>query len=58
MDNIDNKLGALKDKDGRCIRKNLKISLEPHKILLEYCEKNNLNMRKFIDSLIINNCKL
>lgn len=55
---INNKSEDLKDNDGRTVRKNLKVSVETHKILLEYCEKNNLNMRKFMDSLIINNCKL
>ncbi|MFM2394584.1 MAG: hypothetical protein RLZZ546_2566 [Bacteroidota bacterium] len=42
----------------RSPRKNVKISEDTHTILIEYCNKNLLNMRKFLDKLIKENCKI
>jgi hypothetical protein len=36
--------------------KNIKISLESHSILKEYCEKKGLKLYKFLENLIIKNC--
>ncbi len=37
--------------------KNLKISLESHKLLKEYCKNNGLKMFAFVERLIIEKCK-
>lgn len=37
--------------------KNLKISIETHTILKNYCEKRGLKMYKFLEKLIIDKCK-
>lgn len=38
-------------------QKNLKISKETHDILKKYCDKNGFKIYKFIENLIISNCK-
>lgn len=43
------------DKDIKKI-KNLKISLETHKILKTYCEKNGIKMYRFLERLIVDKC--
>jgi len=37
--------------------KNLKISVESHEILKKYCMKKGLKIHKFLENLIIENCK-
>lgn len=37
--------------------KNLKISKQTHNILKNYCEKRGLKIYKFIEKLIVDNCK-
>jgi hypothetical protein len=37
--------------------KNLKISSKTHEILKSYCEKKGLKIYKFVEKLIIENCK-
>jgi len=37
--------------------KNLKIKPEVHSILKEYCDKNGLKMYKYLEKLIVDNCK-
>lgn len=37
--------------------KNLKIDVEVHDLLKKYCEQNGLKMYKFLEKLIIENCK-
>ena len=37
--------------------KNLKISLESHKLLKEYCKNNGLKMFAFVERLITEKCK-
>jgi len=37
--------------------KNLKITPQTHKILKEYCEKNDLKMFAFVEKLIKEKCK-
>jgi hypothetical protein len=37
--------------------KNLKISLEAHKLLKDYCEKKGLKIYSFIEKLIKDNCE-
>ena len=37
--------------------KNLKISIETHKVLKTYCEKRGLKMYKFLEKLIMDKCK-
>jgi len=37
--------------------KNIKISVETHQILKNYCDDNNLKMYKFLESLIKKNCE-
>jgi hypothetical protein len=37
--------------------KNLKISVETHKILKTYCEKRGIKMYRFLERLIIEKCK-
>jgi len=38
--------------------KNLKISESTHEVLKSYCEKNGLKMYKFLEKLILDNCKV
>jgi hypothetical protein len=38
-------------------RKSVKLTTEVHEIFVKYCEKNNLNYRKFLDSIILEKCK-
>lgn len=38
-------------------QKNLKISKTTHDILKKHCEKRGLKIYKFIENLIIENCK-
>jgi hypothetical protein len=37
--------------------KNIKISVQSHQILKEYCDKNGLKLYKFLENLIIEKCK-
>jgi hypothetical protein len=37
--------------------KNLKISVETHEILKTYCEKRGIKMYRFLERLIIKECK-
>ena len=37
--------------------KNLKISIEAHDILKNYCDKNGIKMYRFLEKLIIEKCK-
>lgn len=37
--------------------KNLKISVEVHDILKTYCDKEGVKIYKFLEKLIIKNCK-
>jgi len=37
--------------------KNLKISVESHEILKKYCDKKGIKIYKFVENLIIENCK-
>jgi hypothetical protein len=37
--------------------KNLKISVEAHDILKNYCDKNGIKMYRFLEKLIIEKCK-
>lgn len=37
--------------------KNLKISESTHKVLKEYCDDNGLKIYKFLEKLILENCK-
>ena len=37
--------------------KNLKISVEVHNILKQYCDKNGIKMYRFLERLIIEKCK-
>jgi hypothetical protein len=37
--------------------KNLKISESTHEVLKKHCEKNGLKMYKFLEKLILDNCK-
>ena len=37
--------------------KNLKISIESHKILKKYCDKRGIKMYKFLENLIIERCE-
>ena len=37
--------------------KNLKISVEVHNTLKTYCDKRGLKMYKFLENLILENCK-
>jgi len=37
--------------------KNLKISLEVHNVLKNYCDKNGIKMYRFLERLIIEKCK-
>ena len=36
--------------------KNIKISVESHRILKEYCDENGLKMYKFLESMIMDKC--
>jgi len=44
------------DKSNKKI-KNLKISIEVHDILKQYCEKNGIKMYRFLERLIVEKCK-
>jgi hypothetical protein len=44
------------DNEGKKI-KNLKISLEVHNILKNYCDKNGIKMYRFLEKLIVEKCK-
>jgi len=37
--------------------KNLKISVESHKLLKSFCERKGLKMFRFVEKLIEENCK-
>jgi len=37
--------------------KNLKISIEAHKTLKDYCNKRGIKMYRFLENLIFNTCK-
>jgi hypothetical protein len=37
--------------------KNLKISVESHNLLKKFCDKKGLKINKFVEKLIIDNCK-
>lgn len=37
--------------------KNIKISPESHNILKKYCDKRGIKIYKFLENLIIENCK-
>lgn len=37
--------------------KNLKISKEAHKVLKDYCDKKGIKMYRFLETLILENCK-
>ena len=37
--------------------KNLKISIEVHNILKNYCDKNGIKMYRFLERLIVEKCK-
>jgi hypothetical protein len=37
--------------------KNLKISEESHEILKKFCDKKGIKMYRFLENLIIENCK-
>jgi hypothetical protein len=37
--------------------KNLKISVEVHNILKQYCDKNGIKMYRFLERLIVEKCK-
>jgi hypothetical protein len=37
--------------------KNLKISIETHDILKKYCDNNGVVMYRFLEKLILDNCK-
>jgi len=37
--------------------KNLKISVEVHDILKNYCDKNGIKMYRFLERLIVEKCK-
>lgn len=37
--------------------KNLKISQETHEVLKKYCDKRGLKMYKFLETMILENCK-
>ena len=37
--------------------KNLKISLEVHNVLKNYCDKNGIKMYRFLEKLILEKCK-
>jgi len=37
--------------------KNIKISIESHNILKQYCENKGIKIYRFLENLIIENCK-
>ncbi len=37
--------------------KNLKISIEVHNVLKNYCDKNGIKMYRFLERLILEKCK-
>lgn len=37
--------------------KNLKISIESHQVLKNYCDKKGIKMYRFLETLILENCK-
>jgi len=37
--------------------KNLKISIEVHELLKNYCDKNGIKMYRFLEKLILEKCK-
>jgi hypothetical protein len=37
--------------------KNIKISLESHKILKDYCDEKGLKIYKFLENLILKTCQ-
>lgn len=37
--------------------KNLKISIETHQVLKSYCDKKGIKMYRFLENLILENCK-
>ena len=37
--------------------KNLKIDSQVHQVLKKHCEKNGLKIHKFLEKLILENCK-
>jgi hypothetical protein len=37
--------------------KNLKISIESHQVLKKYCDKKGIKMYRFLETLILENCK-
>ena len=37
--------------------KNLKISIDAHKALKDYCNKRGIKMYRFLENLIFNTCK-
>jgi hypothetical protein len=37
--------------------KNIKISLESHKILKDYCDEKGLKIYKFLETLILKTCQ-
>ena len=37
--------------------KNLKISLEVHDVLKKYCDNKGIKMYRFLEKLILDNCK-
>jgi len=37
--------------------KNLKISIESHQVLKNYCDKKGVKMYRFLETLILENCK-
>jgi len=45
----------MKDKEKKI--KNLKISLEVHNVLKNYCDKNGIKMYRFLERLILEKCK-
>jgi hypothetical protein len=44
-------------KDNEKKIKNLKISLEVHNVLKNYCDKNGIKMYRFLEKLILEKCK-
>jgi hypothetical protein len=38
--------------------KNIKISIESHKLLKEYCDKNGFKIYGFLEKLISENCSI
>lgn len=44
-------------KDNEKKIKNLKISLEVHNVLKNYCDKNGIKMYRFLERLILEKCK-